>query len=57
MKRSEAIELLVEQFLLRGMASDIGARLAAHEILILLEDKGIKWTNISKEELYPWENE
>lgn len=41
MKRSEMVNLLTDQFIQRDMASDLGAKVAANEILTILEQYGI----------------
>ena len=41
MRRSVLVEFLAEQFILRGMASDLGARVAANEIITELEKLGL----------------
>lgn len=41
MKRSKMIKILKDQFELRGMASEMGAKVAANEILTIIEESGM----------------
>lgn len=41
MKRSKMVKMLTDQFIGRGMASDLGAKVAANEILTFLEKRGM----------------
>jgi hypothetical protein len=49
MKRSEIINILSEQFIKREMANESGSKLAAHEILDIIETKGMLPPKIYKD--------